>query len=122
MNHINGTYAPEKDTWARQSSLQYGNWSPFDLNGWKREGFCAGGCGTKYNNSTTEWTVSGNITPANGNREGYHRAVGVDRGAFSCSPGIACQFSDTDCNIKRPDNKFIPGGFLRVKNAYTYSK
>lgn len=116
MSHyINGTYAEEKDTWSKASDLHYGTWSPFDLNGWKREGYCGGGCPTKYNSGMTEWTVKGNITPQNGNREGYQDGL-----SYQCWPGVKCEErGDTDCKIKRP---YIPGGFLSVKNAYKYSK
>lgn len=110
-----GDYAEEKNTWSKQSDLHYLNWSPFDLGGWKREGYCGGGCGNKYNSSITEWTVAGNISPLNGNKEGYQSAL-----SYQCAPGVKCQErGDTDCNIKRP---FIPGGFLPVNKAYKYSK
>ena len=115
MNHMYGTYAEEKDTWSKKADLQYGNWSPFDLYGWKQEGYCSGGCPTKYNNSATIWTVASNITPQNGNREGYQDGL-----SYQCAPGVKCEErGDTDCKIKRP---YIPGGFMSVKNAYKYSK
>lgn len=50
------------NTWNKKGSLQPSNYDPFKSMHWSTEHFC---CGGNYDNNSTSWTRTANVTPGN---------------------------------------------------------
>jgi hypothetical protein len=69
MSCQNKDYSPRDQTWSKNSTLQYGNWTPYNSNGCGPAEYygCSGrGCGVEtHNTSQTSWNVPNNVMPDN---------------------------------------------------------